>query len=352
MVFDSDNILEIKEKIKKLFSKEKSVMQKYNLIQAYVQFKVRKLFLYNYPIRLTIDPCNYCNLHCTMCPTGTNAKGRKQSFMSFDTFKKIIDECGPFLWEIYLYNWGEPLLNKDIFKMVRYARQMRIDVTVSTNLNHFNDNICNNLIKSGLNKLIISLYGASQESVEKYQEGNNLELVIKNVKQIVYMKEKLKSNSPFIQWRFMVNKYNEDEIEKAKELSKRLKIDKLELGFFRCDMAKEVFLNSEAQYENVKAWLPNNEKLSMYDYSQKRKKNNKNVCRLLWFESVIQPDGSISPCCAVWTEKFDFGNISHSSFRQIWNNKIYQSARRINRGDNFSFNEHICYICKLNNAQI
>jgi len=336
-----------------LFSREKTVKQKYNLVLALVQFGARNLRLYNFPIRLFIDPCNCCNLHCELCPVGKGSGGRKQTFMSFNTFKKIIDECGSYLWEVHLYNWGEPLLNKDIFKMIKYARERNIDVNISTNLNYFNDHICINLIKSGLNKLIISLDGASQESVEKYQKGSDFQLVIKNIEQIVYMKEMLKSDLPFIQWRFLITKYNENEIEKAKKLSKRLKINKLELlSLFRCDMGKELLLNNEAQYENVKAWLPNNEKLSMYDYSQKRKKVIKSICRLLWFESVIQPDGSVSPCCAVWYERFDFGNINNSSFRRIWDSEKYQNARRISRGDDIPIKGHICYICKLNNAQI
>jgi len=90
----------------------------------------------------------------------------------------------------------------------------------------------------------------------------------------------------------------------------------------------------------------------MYNYSQKRKKVIRDICKLLWFQSTIQPDGSVSPCCAIWPEKFDFGNINDSSFRKIWSNKKYQNARRIGRGDDISINGHICYICKQNKAKI
>ena len=87
------------------------------------------------------------------------------------------------------------------------------------------------------------------------------------------MKEKLKSNLPFIQWRFLINKYNENEIDNAKALSQELKVDKLELGIFRCDMGNEILLKKDKQYENIKSWLPNDETLSMYDYSKKQKKH-------------------------------------------------------------------------------
>jgi MoaA/NifB/PqqE/SkfB family radical SAM enzyme len=60
----------------------------------------------------------------------------------------------------------------------------------------------------------------------------------------------------------------------------------------------------------------------------------------------------VSPCCTLWYEKFDFGNIKDSSFKEIWNGEKYQKARRLSRGDHISIYGHICYICKQNNAQI
>lgn len=342
--------LGIKRTLKKLFSRYNTIIQKRNWILANLQFKLKKSYLTSYPVKLTIDPCNYCNLRCVLCPVGTQDQGRKQSVMSFQTFKKILDECGPYLWEIDLYNWGEPFLNKDVFEMIKYARSMKINVNVSSNLNYFNEDICISLIKSGLNKLIISLDGASQESVERYQKGCNFNRVISNIEQIVSMKEKLKSHLPLIHWRFLVHRYNENEIHKARELSKKLKIDQFKPGRLSCDMGKEIFLANRAKYENAEPWLPKDEALSTYNYSEKCKKNIKNICKILWFESAIQPDGSVSPCCAVWPQEFDFGNINDSSFQKIWNNKKYQDARRISRGDDISINAHICYICKMNNS--
>ena len=340
-----------KDKLYKVLS-TKTFKQKLNLIRANIQFERKEVFINNYPVKLTIDPCNFCNLRCELCPVGTKAPGRQQSMMSFDLFKKIMDECGKYLWEIDLFNWGEPLLNKQIFKMIEYARKMKIDVNLSTNLKYFNDGICDNLIQSGLTKLIISLDGASQASVERYQKGNDFDAVLRNMSQIVDRRKKVKSRFPFIQWRFLVNRYNETEIEKAGKYAEELMIDRLELSVFRCDTHKELISDSEARYSMVQPWLPSDETLSMYDYSYRRNKILKDVCRLLWFESVIQPDGSVSPCCAVWYYKFDFGTICDSSFREIWNSNNYMNARKISLGGTIGSKKHICYICKRNDSQI
>jgi len=344
--------LGVEGKIRKLFFKERTLPQLYNMIIAYFYYLTRKSYVRSYPLKLTIDPANLCNLRCVMCPTGTKAEGRKQSLMTFDTFKKVIDELGKYLWEIDLFNWGEPFLNKDVFKMVKYARDKNIYVNISTNLNHFNEDMCLQMINSGLNRLIISLDGASQESAERYQKGIQFDLVINNIQDIVSMKKKLKNDLPILQWRFVVNKYNEHEVRKAEKISKELKIDILELTKFRCDMGDEILLDNKAQFENVFEWLPKNEDLSLYNYSEKQKKDIGDICKLLWFESVIHPDGSVAPCCAIWPQKFDFGNINNSSFRKIWNNEAYQNARRMSRGDKISIHGNICYICKMNKAQI
>ncbi|MBU1110111.1 radical SAM protein [Patescibacteria group bacterium] len=342
----------LSEVLAKLTAKNKTMRQKFNLGLAYLHFKARSIYLYSYPIRLNIDPCNYCNLQCALCPVGQRDKGRKQTLMTFDTYKKVLDECGPYLWEINLYNWGEPLLNKDVFKMIKYARGMKIDVNLSTNLNIFNDEICNNLIKCKLNKLIVSLDGVSQKSVEAYQAGNNFEVVIENMKRLIQKKHELGSDLPFLEWRFIVHKHNEHGIDRAKELAQELGVDKLEFLQIRCNMGQELLMNNKAQFENVKPWLPKNENLSGYDYSKRQKKDIKDFCRLLWIESVIQPDGSVSPCCAVWQDKFDFGNIRDFSFKEIWNGEKYCAVRRLSRGEVVPDQGHICNICKVNQAQV
>lgn len=335
-----------------LVSTKRSIRQKWNMLLTFYNIVVKKLHLDNYPITLVIDPCNLCNLNCQLCPSGLRTPGRKQTLMRFNVFKKIIDECGPYLWDLYLFNWGEPLLNRELFRMVQYAKRHHIDITISTNLNYFNEEICKKLIESGLDTLIVSLDGASHDSVQKYQKGSDFEQVLNNIKRIVKLKNKLNSKLPGLEWRFLVNRFNEHEIEKAKTLAKELKIDRLDISFFRCNMAEELFLNNEKQYQNVKSWLPKDEKLSMYDYKLRRKKNIKKHCRLLWFYSAVNPDGSISPCCANWRERYDFGNICISSFKEIWNNEKYKDARRIDRGEKVSMEENVCYVCHKNKAII
>ncbi len=337
-----------------LFSKYSTIKKRINLIKAIWNWKIRKpLILNNYPIQIILGTGPICNLNCFLCPSGQKAKGRKIGFLQKEVVLKVIDELGPYLFSVGLYNWGEPLLNKNIFDYIALLKKANILVSISSNLTIFNDSICKKLIQSGLDILIVSLHGCSDDSLNKYQKGGHFSQVISNVKKIQEYK-KLKSKShPKIIWRFKVTKFNEREIPQAQNLYKKIGFDKFEPSSISCDMGKELLWNNEEQFLNVEPFLPKNEYWSKYNYSERRKKFiRKNDCYWLWNFTTINWNGSVSPCCGVWYEKFDFGNILDTPFLKIWNGKKYQLARYIIKHDiPMNYNSQlICELCKKNNA--
>ncbi|OHB82909.1 MAG: hypothetical protein A3J73_06000 [Planctomycetes bacterium RIFCSPHIGHO2_02_FULL_38_41] len=60
---------------------------------------------------------------------------------------------------------------------------------------------------------------------------------------------------------------------------------------------------------------------------------------------MINWDGNILPCCAVYSEKHAFGNILENSFAEIWNNEMYVSARKEILGRK-NTKHTICHTCK------
>ncbi len=308
-----------------------------------------------YPTKMTICPGNICNLSCSLCPGGTKAAGRPRGFMQWDVFKKLIDECGPFLRKTDLYNWGEPLLNQEIFRMVSLLRQYRVYVNISSNMQHTNPDFNQELIKTDLNHLIVSLDGTTQESAEKYQRGIKIERSFENIRHIIKLKSELKSRNPVITWRFLITRYNEHELEQARKLSKEIGIDHFSADFLRCDPGNELLWNEEKQFESVNEWLPENPDLSMYDYNNKGRKKHTSKCKFLWIQPTVNWDGSVAPCCAVWHKKFDFGELCNSSsFFEIWNNDQFQTARGLflDNSSSTTSTDNICSICKNNNAVI
>jgi len=294
-----------------------------------------------YPSKISIESGNLCNLRCPLCPTGQQDKSAKKGFISFDIFKKIVDEMGQYLTVIRLYNWGEPMLNKDFLRMVHYAKERGINIKISTNLSmEMEDDQIEALVKAGLEKIYISCNGASSETYLKYHVGGDFDLVMDNMKRLVQKKREIPGCHTKLVWLFHVFKHNEHEIAAAKELAKKIGV-KIKISKMRPDMGKEVFETTQRALERDRAWMPDNPEFTVVSTKQKKRIG----CMLPWTETMINWDGSVLPCCAVYSEKYAFGNILENSFKEIWNNDMYVAARKEILGIK-NDKQTICHICK------
>ena len=289
-----------------------------------------------YPIELVIDPCNMCNLNCPLCPTGQGRRERSKGKLSFNNFRKIIDELGAYLYRIDFHNWGEPLLNEEIYAMIHYAHIHNIKVDLSTNLNLLDEEKTEKLVESGLDRLIISLSGTNQETYQKYHIGGDFNGVIKGTEMMVRKKKELHSDTPYITWRFLVMRHNEHQIVEVQKIARHLGVD-IELMAIHGDMGMELFWNEKRRLEAAADWLPINERYGL---------GSMKPCAFLWVQAVVNWDGSVSPCCAVYPEKYDFGNMfNDGGFKKVWNNENYRTARRIIREKKVRSSEDMNNIC-------
>lgn len=322
-----------------------TLLKLYNCFLTNFQMKLGTSYVIGYPYYLTIDPTNYCNLKCPLCPTGKKDTSAPRGRMSLDNFKKIIDELGKYLYSIDLFNWGEPLLNKQIYQMVSYAHQNNIWTNISTNFNFFSESEAEDMVLSGLNHLIISLDGASPQTYQQYQVGGDFERVIENIKLLVRKKRELESKRPLVEWQFIPMRHNEEEIPKAKEIAKELGMDTFSLLPLRVDMGKEIFEDIGERLTKDDKWLPKSEKYSRYDYEKKSRKVERKVCQFLWTTTSIGWDGQVYPCCAVYPSKYSFGNIFEMPFRKIWNSQAYRDSRQLFKRKIKKNSETVCGQC-------
>ncbi|MDP8259970.1 MAG: radical SAM protein [Candidatus Gygaella obscura] len=307
----------------------------------------RKEVLSGYPYWCVIDPANYCNLKCPFCPTGQGRNSRFRSILSLDNYKRIIEEIGPYLIHIDFCNWGEPFLNPNIFEMIRLAKEYDIDTKVDSNFNLLTENDLDRLIASGLDKVIVSIDGVSEETYSKYRVGGNYYKAMDNMKKLIEKKRRLNSLNPQVHWQFLVFRHNEHEIEQAKRIADNLGVDHLGIT--------KAFIGN-------KDWFPENKEYSNYhgdtlkdvdsakDTALLFKDSSSKICYWPWEAIAINPNGSVSVCCSVEEEKDDFGNIFNQPFNKLWNNDKYVSARRflVNRGNNGHKHseDNICFRCK------
>lgn len=314
-----------------------------NYILVDAQKARKESFLFGYPYWLVIDPCNYCNLSCPFCPTGQNRNTRTKGKLNFDDFKKIIDELGPYSIHIDLLNWGEPLLNEQIFDMIKYAKQYHSDIKIDTNLTHLDEDRAERLILSGLDKIIVSLDGLTQETYSMHRRGGNFQVVMNNLKLLLKKRKELKSNKPYVTWQFLVFRHNEHEIDDARKMGRKLGVD--HVGITKAFIGYKDWIPRNPEYSNYKVEEINNNELT----SDHFKPAQETFCSWPWEAIAINPNGSASVCCSVEDEKDDFGNIFDQPFKEFWNSEKYQAMRNYikDKNPNVSADKYICVGCQL-----
>lgn len=281
-----------------------------------------------YPLKISFDPSSECMLRCPLCPTGNRRGGRPWGKMKFEDYKKVMDEMAPWLYEINLNNWGEPFLNKDVIKMAEYAHRKRVWTSINTNMNvPLSEREAEEMVRSGLDWLYVSFDGVTQKTYEKYRRGGKLDVVFKNLKLVHSKKKEMNSKTPKVVWQFLQMKHNMHEVPELERVKKELGVDELVVGVVRCDLGKEVFITDAEKVDSMKEWLPEDDTKSRYDYEKKERRVKKGICPFLWFVTVVNWDGSVSPCCAIYDKKYDFGNAFTGSIKEIWNNREYRASR-------------------------
>ncbi len=267
------------------------------------------------PFFISVETANYCNLHCPECPVGIN-KYETKANKSFDyeLYKKMIDELKSKLIHVILYFQGEPFLNKSLIEFIRYAHESKIYTSTSTNAQFINRNNAQEIVMSGLDKLIVSMDGTTQEVYEKYRVGGSLEKVLDGIKNINYWKTELKSSTPFVEIQFLVLRQNEHQMSEMRRLAKNLSVDVLK---FKTAQLYD--------FENGNDLLPTRNRHSRYktgkDGKIKLKGNQPNHCWRLWSGAVINSSGEVLPCCFDKGSDFSFGNINQSTFSACWHSK-------------------------------
>jgi MoaA/NifB/PqqE/SkfB family radical SAM enzyme len=179
------------------------------------------------PIALSVEPTTSCNLRCPECPSGLRSFSRPTGMLDPLFFKKIIDEVSDHVMYLTFYFQGEPFLNPDFSEMIRYAASKKIFTATSTNAHFLTYDSARKVIESGLDKLIISIDGITQETYEQYRIGGSLEKVLEGAKHVVDWKRELKSKTPHIVFQFLVVKHNEHEIDNVKKIAGEIGVDEV-----------------------------------------------------------------------------------------------------------------------------
>ena len=235
-------------------------------------------------------------------------------------FEKIIEQVKDTLVYLTFYFQGEPFINKNFLKMVKYASDKKIFTATSTNAHFIDDTVAEEIIHSGLDHLIISMDGTTQEVYEQYRVHGHLDKVLQGTENIIAAKKRLNSATPKVIFQFLVVKHNEHQIDDLHELADKMGVDQVALK------TAQVY-----DYKNGSPLFPTNEKYSRYKKNKdglfEIKNKLRNHCWRLWHSTVITWDGDLVPCCFDKDAKYKMGTIQNQSFKDIWHDDTYKAFR-------------------------
>ena len=270
---------------------------------------------------ISIEPTTACNLRCPECPSGLRSFSRNTGNLKEDFFRKTIDELHKKLIYLIFYFQGEPYINPKFLDMVSYASEKGIYTITSTNGHFLNDENAEKTVRSGLDRLIISVDGTTQEVYENYRIGGNLETVLEGARNIMHWKKKLNAHHPHVIFQFLVVKPNEHQIEDIYALAKDIGVDEVKLK------TAQIY-----DYEKGNPLIPSIDKYARYaqnsDGSYSVKNRLVNHCWKLWHACVITWDGIIVPCCFDKDAQHKLGDLKDTSFKNIWQGVSYNAFRQ------------------------
>jgi radical SAM protein with 4Fe4S-binding SPASM domain len=313
----------------------------YNALKVYLSFYLSKWMKkpigVSLPFTLTFEPTTQCNLSCPECPSGLKSFTRPTGYADLEIYNDFIEKTHKHLIYLYLYFQGEPFLHKNFLKMVQIANEKKIYTVTSTNGHFLTASKSEEIVQSGLDRIIISVDGSTQETYEQYRIGGNLEKVLAGAKNLVEAKKNSKKKTPFIIFQMLVVAPNENQVDEVKKLAKEVGVDHFVLK------TAQIY-----DFENGSPLIPENSKYSRYKKNQSGKYEIKNPmhnqCWKLWHSAVCTFDGNIVPCCFDKDAKYAMGNIKQKQFREIWlspayfkfRSKILQSRSKIDICQNCS----------------
>lgn len=285
------------------------------------------LLSYQLPKTLVIEATNQCMLRCRVCATVNNPI-RAKGVMSLELFNQILDQID---WRVRRINFsyaGEPLINKNIFKMVKLAEKKRILSIIETN-GMLLEKYVDELLDSGLSKLNIALDGVSQESISKYREGINFTNVMSGIRNIVNKRDSLGLSKPEIHLQFIVMKHNEGEMKRAMEIAREIGTDFMD--FKSMILSGGIWLSESEKNRFASEFLPENEDFKRYQYvngSWVLKNKLIGICPyVIPGMAVIMWDGDVTICTMDVNGQFVIGNIKKKTLKSIWQDNRYTKLR-------------------------
>ncbi len=276
------------------------------------------------PITLIVENTAKCNFKCPMCPREFGYYPPED--FDFNLFRRVIDEVRDQTELVFPWGGGEPLMNPELHKMVRYCKDAGIYTVVSTNASLLDDEQSRRLIESGLDNLILAFDGTTKEVYEKYRKGGDFDQVRANILRFLEVKKAMRSDIFTVLQMVRLP----DNRHQARDFHRMWSIDGVDEIRIKED---EIVIPEVALEERI------------------RHERRRHPCYQLWQgPATINYKGDFFPCCHTWRSE-PFGNVNEKSVYELWNSdKMHKMRAAHLRGDLSDYPD--CMDCHAPNPRL
>ena len=314
-----------------------------------IPYCANKLYLKKYlppkcfipPIALQIETSTVCNLRCKMCEYSYQKKNSRGRLMSLEEFKVILSKFPPTI-SLDMTGIGEPFLNPDFIKMVRFAKKRGSNVVFSTNGILMKENQMDDLINIGVDMISFSVDASTKETHERIRAGSSFEKLVQNIS---VLSEKIRSQKKGtrLQLSYTLSKDNIFEAVHFPKFAEKVGVDTifyqdlLTFNRFSTENRVDTLFDKEFRRHLKEEILSEASRLginahpceSLTDVDGIRKK----MCYRPWTTCFVDISGNLYPCCRLTQQnidiiRFSFGNIHKQDLKDIWNNSEYRALRK------------------------
>lgn len=283
----------------------------------------KKMYAGDFPINLDIETTNLCNLRCGFCPRTVLinlGKYGKIGTMDFGLYKSIIDEGAENgLCSIKLNYLGEPLLDKELARRIKYAKDKGvIEVMMNNNGTLLDEENAYKILEAGIDSVFFSVDSINRENYNRLRVGAEYNTVVNNIKNFVRIKNELGYKHVQTRCSMVVMPGNEHEAEEYAKFW--LPIVGI-VGF--CEYVEHVSTHKEYQEYNP-------------DF----------VCAQPFQRMFVMWDGIVTPCCVDDNRGMVMGDTRKEKVKDIWHGERYRRLRETMINGRYYDNE-ICKRCYI-----
>jgi len=279
------------------------------------------MFVQSYPSWFQLDITNKCNMKCKMCPRVSSGLNKYE--MKFEDYKKIINILSVLNVDcLALTGMGEPFMHAYIFDMIKYAKESKMPVSITTNGLLLNTNLAKQIIDLDVNNIRFSvdqIQDLHSENLHEYSID-----VLDNIKNIVRLRNKKSNSNVNINVNTVISLDNINHMFSIIKWCKESGVDFVNLIKLstRVNTIKKIPTFLEEYYfkmYHLYALCKNIELKSTY---LNRKQTD---CGFLKNFLFIMSNGDVSPCCHLYN--YIVGNIFEQSIDEIWNGQKFAHFR-------------------------